>query len=298
MLKKKTRFDVILSLAVAGRNICHCSDSPPPAPDPNPGLIASAQASERVGLESVELGRQQLAWSKELSTEQLDLSRKVVQQQLDIGEQNQALAVEDRDRFRTTFGALEDKMVADAQEYDTPAQQEVAAGKANADVIQAYDKQRGMSRRSLMSFGVDPGSGKALAEERRTGVTQAAVSAGAQNKARDDTKALGWARKLDVTSLGRGLPAQASTSYGIALNAGNSAVSNMNNTANSAIAGNDSARGWFNTGVGAYGTAGNIYGSEYQGRLGAWNSANASSAAESAGTGQLIGTAATIGIAI
>lgn len=292
-LKSKLKLDALLALAETGRHVCYCSSSPPPAPDPNPGIIANAQASEKVGLESVELGRQQLAWSKELSQAQLDLSRKVVDQQLGIGEENQKLAVEDRNRFRTTFGALEDRMVADAEAFDSQAQQEVAAGKANADVIQAYDKQRGMNRRALMSFGVDPTSGKALAEERRTGVTQAAVSAGAQNKARDDTRNLGWARKLDVTSLGRGLPAQASTSYGIALNAGNSAVANSNNTANSAIAGNDSARGWFNTGVGAFGAAGGLYNSEYQGRLNAWNSSNAAAANESAGFGQLIGTGIT-----
>lgn len=293
LLKSEIKFDSMLLRAEIGRAICFCSSSPPPAPDPNPGMIAGAQASEKVGLESVQLGREQLAWSKELGQKQLDLADKVVRQQMDIADQNQALAVEDRNRYRTTFGALEDQMVQDARNYDSLAQQELAAGKANADVIQAYDKERDMNRRTMMGFGIDPSSGKFAGEERRTGVLQAAAQAGAQNTARDNVRNMGWARKLDAVSLGRNLPANASTSYGIALNAGNSAVGNMNSTANSVTAGNDAARGWFSTGVGAYGTAGNIYNQDYQNRLSAWGTQVNAANQDAAGFGNLVGTGIT-----
>jgi hypothetical protein len=82
---------------------------------------------------------------------------------------------------------------------------------------------------------------------------------------------MGWARQVDAASLGRGLPAQASTNYGIALNAGNSAVGNMNNTAGSVSNNMGAAQNWYQGGVNAIGQSANILNAGYANQVAAHN---------------------------
>jgi hypothetical protein len=240
------------------------------APKP-PDLSSSAAASEKVGLEQVALGREQLDWAKTLGTEQLDLARSVLGDQLDIMRENQQLAVEDRNRYRNTFGTMEDDMVRQARDYVTPARQELEAGKAESDVIQAYDKARATQLRQQGAFGIDPTSGAALSNDYRMNIAQARDMAHAANTARKQVEDMGWARQVDAASLGRGLPAQASTNYGIALNAGNSAVSNMNSTAGSVSNNMGAAQNWYQGGVNAIGQSANILNAGYANEVAAHN---------------------------
>jgi len=227
------------------------------APDP-PDYSATAQASEKVGLEQVELGREQLAWAKQMGQEQLNLARDVVGTQVDIMRENQRLAVEDRGRYRSTFGPLEDALVEEAKAYATPERAEQEASRASSDVVQAYDKARSNMLRQQAAFGIDPTSGMAMANDRLMGVGMAKDMAHSANTARRQVEDMGWAKKLDAVSLGKGLPAQASTAYGIATNAGNSAVGNMNNTAGTIASNMASAQNWYQGGLQGIGQAANI----------------------------------------
>lgn len=241
------------------------------SPDP-PDLDGTAAASLEVGLEQVALGREQLAWAKEIGAEQLDLAREILGTQTGIMRENQLLAVEDRNRYRATFGAMEDDLVNQAKNYATPARQEAEAGKASSDVIQAYDKVRATQIRQQGAFGIDPTSGAALANNRKMNIAQARDMAHGANTARKQVEDMGWAKQLDAVSLGRNLPAQASTSYGIALNAGNSAVGNMNNTVGSVGNNRSAAQGWYQGGANAIGQSANILNAGYANEIAAQNS--------------------------
>lgn len=128
------------------------------------------------------------------------------------------------DQYKTTYLPVEQQYVADAQNYDTPERREQYAGRANADVQQAFDDQRAQQGRQLEQYGISPDSGKFASVNSRLRLQQAATAAGAQNQARLGVEQMGWNRRTDALSLGKGLPAQASAGYSGAASAFGSAA--------------------------------------------------------------------------
>ncbi|AOY90569.1 hypothetical protein BKK79_01030 [Cupriavidus sp. USMAA2-4] len=118
------------------------------------------------------------------------------------------IAKEQWDRYKTVFAPLEDSMISAAQNYDSPAQYERAAGEASGAVSQAYSNARDRLTRTP---GLDPTSAAYTAGLSDLDRSQAAADAVSQNTARKNVQDTAWARKSDMLSLGKGLPAQAST---------------------------------------------------------------------------------------
>lgn len=118
------------------------------------------------------------------------------------------IAKDQWDRYKTVYAPLEDSMVSAAQNYDTPAQYERAAGEASGSVAQAYGNARDRLSRTV---GLDPTSPAYTASMAGLDRSQAASDAVAQNTARKQVQDTAWARKNDMLSLGKGLPGQAST---------------------------------------------------------------------------------------
>lgn len=157
------------------------------------------------------------------------------------------IAREQWNRYKTIYAPLEDSMVSAAQNYDTPAQYEKAAGAASGSVAQAFGNARDRLTRTP---GLDPTSPAYASSMAGLDRTQAAADAVAQNGARKQVQDTAWARKSDMLSLGKGLPAQAAT--------GLAAVSQQSaNQANAAWArGANQAAGLGNavaTGINAFG---------------------------------------------
>ena len=90
-------------------------------------------------------------------------------------------------------------------------------------------------------MAVNPNSGRFAAGEQSNAVMEGAALAGAKNTARTNAKNLGYAKKLDVAGLYRGLSGASQGAYSTALSAGNSAVGNTNATANLGMSGVQSA---------------------------------------------------------
>lgn len=86
-----------------------------------------------------------------------------------------------------------------------------AEARATTDVRDALDTARGITTRDLQRRGVDPMSGNALALDRENTLDAARMEAGARTRAREGTRDKNFARQLDTLSLGRNLPAQASS---------------------------------------------------------------------------------------
>lgn len=122
------------------------------------------------------------------------------------------------DRYKTIHAPLEDQYVKDAQNYNNADRQAKVAGEANAVVNAKFGQAR---QRLLRTPGLDPSSATATAALADFDLKQAAVGAGAQNAARDRLEDQAWARRTDALSLGKGLPAQASSALG------SSATTNM-----------------------------------------------------------------------
>lgn len=112
------------------------------------------------------------------------------------------------ERYKTVYAPLEEGMVKDAQNYDNAENYAKAAGDASATVSQQYAKARDRMTRTP---GLDPSSGAYQAGVVGLDLAQAATDATQQNAARQKVKDTAYARKTDALSLGKGLPASASS---------------------------------------------------------------------------------------
>jgi hypothetical protein len=259
------------------------------APNPNPGLIRQAEASEKVGMRALDLQEDFQAWSKDFYDELKPFMQALATQEMDIAEENRMRAQEYADYERNTFRPLEQAIVRDAAEYNTEAKREELARTASADVSQAFGVARQMSDRDLQSRGLNPTSGRFAALNNQLNVQEALARAGAQNQARGQADQLGFARRMDAAGLGRNLAPNASTAYGVSLQASNQAGGSYQAPGNFMSNSYGQGSNMLGQATGAYGTAGNIYGQEFNARMRGYEAQQAASGAFWGGLGQMAG---------
>lgn len=259
-------------------------------------MDSMAASSAEVGRMQQQTAREYLDFQKQQYAELKPLAEKLsnaqidlMKQQSDIATKNEARAQEYSDYEKQTYRPLEKSLVSDAQNYDTEAKREELARKGIADVATAYDAQKKQALATLSSYGINPNSNRFAAINMQLAQNEATDKAGAATNARSQAEQLGYARKMDAASLGRNLASNASTAYGVSLNASNSAASTGStalNTAGNPGQNMGASYGSYNAQLGnagtSYGTAGNIYGTAYKAQMSA-------DAASSAGMGQLMG---------
>lgn len=265
------------------------------APDPNPGYIRSAEASEKVGMEQVALGRETLDFYKKQYEEIAPVLKQITDSEVATQTANKQRADEYAAYERDTFRPLEKKLVKEAETYNTDAKREELARTASADVSQAFGVARGQQNRQLAAVGLRPDSNRFAALNNSLLVQEALGKAGAQNKARTDAEGLGYAKLQDAANMGRGLASNASTAYGVSINAGNSAAGNAQAGTNMMGQGYGAASGMYAAGANAYGTAGNIYGNEFNSRMQGYNAQQQAAGGFAKGVGSLIGTGLSMG---
>lgn len=235
----------------------------PPAPDPNPGMIASAQASERVGLEMADIAREQLAWSKDRAGKTDALAERLVDSQIQVAEKNAALSDDYEKYMKETYRPVEKEVVRRAIEYNTDTEMERRAARAKTDVATQFDNQRAQLTRTFGRYGLRPDAARLASISMELAAQEAGASAGAADRGREEARTYGHALLMDAASLGRNLPANQATSAGVALSANNSAAGIDANAARTSAALGTSATGWYGQSLAAQGQAGGIYGSLY-----------------------------------
>lgn len=200
--------------------------------------ITGATAAKEAANNAANASRDAMLMSKELGQAQLDESKRqfeintaanapVLEAQLATLKQTQQQGKEYYDYFTNTFKPIETGLAADATNFSTKAYAEGQASKAAADVGVASENQRQQTARALAATGINPNSGKALSLQKDADFRTAAVRAGAMTSAREKADALGWAKRMDVTSLGRNLASNSVNSYNTSTSAGNSFVGNQ-----------------------------------------------------------------------
>ena len=138
---------------------------------------------------------------------------------------------------KTTFRPIEQRMAADAVDYNTAERRETAANAATGQVASSYDIQRQQAQRDMERAGVDPSTIYALGVSSR--LDEAKAQAGAANTARTGVEQQGWSRMADVANMGRGIASQQATQQGIATTTGNSSTSNAMQGLNASQSGNN-----------------------------------------------------------
>lgn len=261
------------------------------APDPNPGLIASAEASKVTAAAQERIAREQLEFYKKQYEEFKPSLQRVLAAEMDIMSANKQRADEYAEYEKGTFRPVEQELVDKARRYNTESKREELARTASADVAQAFDVARDQQNRQLAAAGIRPNSGR-FAALNQTMLTQEALArAGAQNTARAMATDKGTALMYDAAGLGRNLATNASTAYGVGLSAGQGARQSaqapgaiMGQGFTGAINANNSA-------IGGYGTAGNIYGQEFNARMQGYNAQQQAQADMWGGVGKFAGMA-------
>lgn len=189
-------------------------------------LAASAAEDERaLAREQLDYYKQRDAQSAALQREANAIAGRVANSQIALMNQQRQIAGEYHNRNKTVFWPLEDTIVKDANEFDTPERREAEAGKAVADVGAQIDGERQAMVRNQQRMGVNPNSGNAVAMGNQMSLAAASAKGKAATAARDKIETQGFARKMDAASLGRGLASAQATAASTSTQAGNSAVS-------------------------------------------------------------------------
>ena len=241
--------------------------SQPSAPDPNPGLIASAQSNEKIAQQQIDLGREQFQWSKDQAAQDRTDLMPIFQQQLRIGDQQEARSADQYDYWKTTYVPLEQKIVNDALQFNQKAEQERMAGQAGADVEQAYGLQREQNAREMARYGINPNSSTALSAMAQSGNDEALAKAGSMNTSRLQSRAMGMAMMADAANMGRGLSGQSNSAAQVALQAGQAGQGNVMGQTGMQTQTRGLANANYGMAVNANNSAGNIYSSDFSSRM-------------------------------
>jgi hypothetical protein len=232
-----------------------CSDSPDTS-----GMNAAAVAS-------AELSKESLAWYKEeyaKTQPQRDAAAATAEKAgasqiagMDFATQQ----AQDLDaRNKSVFQPLENKMVADAGNYDTADRRMQASSAATADVEGAFGRAQSGLARDLARNGTAVNSGRSQSLMQDAALKKATAVAGATTGAVQNVEQQGYARTADAVALGKGIVGNQATMQQIAQTGGAQATA----AAAAGVSAANSGAGLMNAGYGTalqgQGQAANIYG--------------------------------------
>lgn len=198
----------------------------PAAPDYSPIANAQAQAAKQ----QAALGQEQLDWAKQQYANQQPMTQAFENQQLQSATDQDAFAKEQQQQYENTFQPEQNKLVAQADEYNTGAQRDVNMGQAQAGVAQSMDQARVNAQSQLESFGINPGSTRYAALDVGTRAQQGAAEAAAGTQASLNTAATGRALTAQAAGMGMAIPGQVEGTYAGAGSSGAGGVNAANST--------------------------------------------------------------------
>lgn len=195
-----------------------------PAPDPNIGIAQRELAA--ISKEYLESWKNEV-WPK--MKEQAEKQEIRADEQFALDKELQEMQISSAKKTMQEFEQygtpLRKSIYQAAEEYDTAANRERIAAEALGDVKSAFGIKAADEQRRLQGFGIDPTSGRAVSTGNANAIMEAAVGSAAANRARTAAEQLGWAKKMDAIALSQGQFGNQATSTGLALSAGNQALS-------------------------------------------------------------------------
>lgn len=188
-------------------------------------------ASNAATAAGVELNREQWEWTKarqpmldKQTEDMIAMGRE--QYELDSEGQKfqQGLAKKYDNRYWEKVAPMQDKMVSDAQAFNTDGRREELASEAGADVNSAFSGARDQQSRGLSRMGVTPGSGRAMMADTALTLGQSTAMANAMNKTRTAARAEGYGRVVDANAMMSGMSGFSSSATQAAQGYGSNAV--------------------------------------------------------------------------
>lgn len=224
--QRPSKFERRLAVLVVGRHVCFGKGGGS-APDADPQVGEAAKMQAQTGADWLTFAKEQFAAAQPRQDAVDKLTNQVTTQQL--ADMRKASDRSDTEwaRYNNLFKPIEDRMVSDAANYDTPQAQAAAAATAKADVMSNAAQSQQQNQRQMASMGIDPRSGRFAGVDRASDLSTALAAAGAQNGAREQVKATGMALREGVANFGKGATSTAAQQVGLGLQAGNSASGNQ-----------------------------------------------------------------------
>ena len=170
------------------------------------------------------LGREQLAFSRQQYAEMAPLAQRVAAQQMAAQQQQMDQAQDYYNYQQQTFRPVEQGLVRDAERFSTEGYREQQARDAAAAAGRAFGVTQDAAARAAASRGVNPNSGAGMALQSQNMLGLSAQRANAMTGARNQAQQMGFARRMDVTGLGRNLAGASTAAYQGATGAGSAGV--------------------------------------------------------------------------
>lgn len=255
--------------------------STPPPPDYTPVANASAE-SAKLGNQ---LGNAQLAEAKRQYDSNTTMAAPIVAAQTDIMNQSVAQGNDYYNYLKTQQRPVEKALNTQAMADGSVQQQQEYADKAVADIRNGQTSALNTAMRQGLRYGYSPDK-MAAAASAQAG-TMASSEAAAANSGRQQSINLGFARKLDVAGLYRGLPGASNAAYSLANQSGNSAVNNQQSSGQNYLGG--IAQGNSTIMQGQQQKVAGL-GSMLNAQAGIFDSMNAANASQQAGMYGMVGT--------
>lgn len=240
------------------------------APMPDPAIGEAAKNNIALGKEWLSFAKQQFAVGNNRQEAVDKLTTEVGNQQLADAKLASQRGSEQYSRYQRLFQPVEDRVVQDAINYDTPQKQAEAAAAAKADVLTASQQAEERSARQAAAMGINPTSGRFAGIDRASDLQTALASAGAQNKAREQVKMTGMALREGVANMGRGATSTAAQQTSLGLTAGNSAVGNQLQAEGNFRANQGTMASGYQGGIGANASGAGILNQQYGSELSGW----------------------------
>lgn len=263
------------------------------APDPPepPDFGPIAELSEKQFEMAHELAKRQFQWAKRTYRDNKKLTGKVADIALPAMRAQAQAARQDRRFYLRQYRPLEKDLAREAKEYGKPAFKRAEMGRAEANVAQQFERARMATQRQLESYGVNPGSIRFGALDIGIRAQQAAAQAAAGTEAGRHVDDVRRALRSEAINVGRGYPGAIAGAYTGATTAGNSAVTNANQTYGAGAGAMGTAPQFMGAGNSALNIWGNTLNMGYENQLAAFNAQQGASS----GFGSLLGLGLGVG---
>jgi hypothetical protein len=289
-----------------------CKDAPSaPAPDPNIGVAAKLNA---------ETAAQALDFYTTVYTNEIiprmqrdeELRNKAIAQQMEgydqqmrISDQQYQFAQDQNKYYTDTFRPVEQRMVQEAMDYDSPERVKTMMGIAGQTAAQQFDLGAGISERRMLSMGINPRDGSFGDVNRRlSAIDRAKLVAGEMNQAGRDVEDRAIALRAGAANFGRNMPNTAASYYTAAgvsnsaagaagMNAGNLSSQGMQN----AIAGTGVMGQGYDTAIRGNTASGQLYLGQYNAQMDGYRAQTAANSASSSAFWGGVGTFAGLAFA-
>lgn len=213
---------------------------------------------------SAQLGRDQFEWFKEEYGRTQGArdaaearANEVSGAQLEAMKEATGQAREYAERNRTVFQPREDRILSDADAFDTAGRRQGASDAAVAGVENRFGSAQDAMTRAIRRTGGSTG-GRAMALMQDVGLQKAKAAAGASTQAVNNIEQQGYARRMDAIGLGKGIVGNQATMQQIASQNGAGALG----ASNAALGANYSGQG-----IMAQGFDGAMRGNQIAGQL-------------------------------